>query len=188
MQTKKQIRKHMLALRNAMTAAQVTELSAKICAQLQDYLAKEAELHTNGVYGYYPHGNEVSLMVLYTWLLAQKIPLAFPRVCGDTMEFYRVTSMDDFSEGAFHIMEPNVSCKQADMENAICLVPGSVFDRSGNRYGYGKGYYDRYFALHKDLKRFGIAYAFQVEDTIPAEITDIQMHVILTEDKNIQII
>lgn len=181
METKKQIRKRLLAVRNAMSKETVKELSEKISRNLQEYFDKQTELKICGVYGYYPHGNEVSLMVLYMWLLERQIPLAFPRVSGDTMEFYQVTSMHDFDEGAFHIMEPKEHCRLAKMENAICLVPGSVFDNSGNRYGYGKGYYDRYFDLHKELMRIGIAYQLQIESTIPAEETDVKMHGLATE-------
>lgn len=183
METKKEIRKRLLAERNALPAEHVEEVSGKISANLQKYLKSQTDLKKKGVYGYYPHGKEVSLLKLYQWLLEQQIPLAFPRVSGYTMEFYQITSMEDFQEGAFHIMEPEQGCPQANFEQAYCLVPGSVFDRNGNRYGYGKGYYDKYFARHKELKPIGIAYEMQVQEEIPAEETDVKMQILATEAK-----
>lgn len=182
METKKQIRKRHLTERNALPKEAVQECSAKISRNLKSYLEGQSDVASHGVYGYYPHGNEVSLMELYTWLLEQQIPLAFPRVSGDTMEFYQVTSMEEFSEGAFHIMEPVQTCRQVDLKQAYCLVPGSVFDETGNRYGYGKGYYDRYFDIHKALHRIGIAYEIQLEKEIPAEETDVKMQILVTEN------
>lgn len=186
MQAKKVIRKRLLAERNALSVAYVEELSGKICVNLQKYLENQTDLKKKGVYGYYPHGKEVSLLELYQWLLEQQIPLAFPRVSGDTMEFYQITSMEDFKEGAFHIMEPEQGCSQVNFEQAYCLVPGSVFDRNGNRYGYGKGYYDKYFAWHKELKPIGIAYEMQVQEEIPAEETDVKMQILATEARLFQ--
>ncbi len=89
---------------------------------------------------------------------------------------------EDFEEGAFHIMEPRRSCSRADFSEAVCLIPGSVFDRKGNRYGYGRGYYDRYVSLHPNLYRMGIAYGEQVEDEILPERCDVPVHALATEE------
>lgn len=51
------------------------------------------------------------------------------------------------------------------------LVPGRAFDRSGNRLGRGKGYYDRLLAaLRPDARAatLGIAFSEQIRDAIPA--------------------
>ena len=183
MEAKKQIRRSHLAERNALSQEIVQQLSAKISQNLRQYLAAQSDIKSHGVYGYYPHGNEVSLLEIFAWMLEQQIPLAFPRVSGNTMEFYQVTSMEEFSQGAFHIMEPVQTCRQVDFQQAYCLVPGSVFDEMGNRYGYGKGYYDRYFDIHKNLYRIGIAYEIQLEKEIPAEETDVKMQMLITENR-----
>ena len=63
------------------------------------------------------------------------------------MDFYYIDDFMQLKEGAFHVMEPirkTVSGQFRDKQPVI--VPGSVFGRDGSRYGYGKGYYDRFFA------------------------------------------
>lgn len=167
--------------RNALDEGLARDLSREICRNLQNYLQGQKDLLSRGVYGYFPHGKEASLMHLYEWMLKQEIPVAFPRVDGERMDFYTITSMKDFREGAFHIMEPIAACSLVNFEEAYCLVPGSVFDRTGNRYGYGKGYYDRFFHRHPKLFRIGIAYEMQVEDVIWAEDTDVKMQMLATE-------
>lgn len=155
---------------------------AQICRMLQGYFTGYMEKARRfGIFGYYPLGSEVSLLPLYEWLLTRQIPLAFPRVSGNAMEFYRVVSMGDFEEGAFHVMEPLLHCQRAAWDRAYTLTPGSVFDRAGNRIGYGKGYYDRYFSAHPMLLRVGIAYERQIEEKIPAERMDVRMHTLVTE-------
>lgn len=183
MEIKKQIRSRHLTERQALSKDTVEEVSEKICENLREFFSEQKDLQVRGVYGYYPLGNEVSLLHLYPWMLEKQIPLAFPRVMGDSMEFYQVASLAEFQTGAFHIMEPAKECRRAEFETAFCLVPGSVFDKNGNRYGYGKGYYDRYFSIHKNLISIGIAYEIQVEDQIPVEPADIKMQMLATETK-----
>ena len=63
-------------------------------------------------------------------------------------------------------MEPDESCKRIGGEDAVVLVPGLVFDRKGNRYGYGGGYYDRYFARFPKLSRMAVAFEGQIEEQL----------------------
>lgn len=181
METKQQIRKRHLLHRNAMSKETAFKKSLQISEKLREYFFVRQMSGDICVYGYYPCQKEVSLFPLYDWMLEQKIPLAFPRVSGDNMEFYQVHSMQDFEEGAFHIMEPAEGLRLAESEYAFCMVPGSAFDRLGNRYGYGKGYYDRYFSVHRNLYRIGVAYENQIEERIPSERFDVKMQALATE-------
>jgi 5-formyltetrahydrofolate cyclo-ligase len=62
----------------------------------------------------------------------------------------------------------------------LVIVPGSAFDQSGNRMGYGKGCYDRFLPLLQEKAfKLGLAYEFQVLDVIPAEPVDVKMDEIL---------
>lgn len=181
METKQQIRKRHLRNRNLMPQEERQKWSGCICQHLIEYFTQTQIWEKCVIYGYYPHKSEVSLMELFQWLFTKKAFLAFPRVSGDTMEFYRVSSMADFCPGAFGIMEPSAGCEKAGKGQAVCLVPGSVFDRSGNRYGYGKGYYDRYFSGKRELYRIGTAFGSQVEEAVPSEDCDVKMHALVTE-------
>lgn len=181
-ETKEQIRKRHLLLRNQMSKEERFRLSKDI----SEHAHRLLEIGGNSgaevrVYGYYPLGSEVSLLFFYEYLLGQGIPLAFPRVCGMSMDFYQVFSLDDFKEGAFHVMEPEPSCQKAEWEDALCLTPGSVFDRTGGRFGYGKGYYDRYFEKYHHILRAGIAYGHQIEEKLPTEPWDLPMNYLITE-------
>ena len=71
--------------------------------------------------------------------------------------------------------------------DAVVLVPGLVFDRKGNRYGYGGGYYDRYFARFPKLSRMAVAFEGQIEEQLAVLPTDVRMHRIYTEEREYRI-
>ena len=62
----------------------------------------------------------------------------------------------------------------------VVVVPGSVFDRSGYRTGYGGGYYDR-FLENTDAIRVGVCFDFQLVDDVFPEEHDKRMDFIITE-------
>ena len=90
----------------------------------------------------------------------------------------------DFRLGAFGVREPAegdlnfVTPDQID----LVVVPGLAFDRRGGRIGYGKGYYDRLLSrLSSQVPRIALAFEFQVLDTVPQDVKDIQVDTIITE-------
>ena len=55
-----------------------------------------------------------------------------------------------------------------------------AFDKTGNRLGYGKGFYDK-LLKHVIGNKIGICYNFQLTDTLRSDIWDIKMTHIITE-------
>jgi 5-formyltetrahydrofolate cyclo-ligase len=168
--------------RNAMSREQVAEWSRHICDKI---LAAECYEKHSTIYGYYPLGNEVDCLPVLKQALLDGKNVALPRTktdCG--MEFYQISSLEQVKEGAFHVMEPVKNCPLVQAREGLVLVPGVVFDTKGARYGYGKGYYDRYFARFPELYRMGLAYANQMEEKLFVQETDIPVNIVVT-DKDI---
>jgi 5-formyltetrahydrofolate cyclo-ligase len=70
----------------------------------------------------------------------------------------------------------------------LVIVPGVCFDRSGNRLGYGAGYYDILLSHVKDKIPFvALAYEEQLVDTIPAEDHDVRVDIIVTDGHIIKV-
>ncbi|MGN0350492.1 MAG: 5-formyltetrahydrofolate cyclo-ligase [Roseburia sp.] len=168
--------------RQEMTPSEVETLSKKIC----DYLV-EADWYQKAemIFSYYPLGNEVSTLPFHKKIWEDGKILGLPRVNGDEMEFYRVEHVGDLEEGNFHIMEPISGCsliEPTDEKHLVVIVPGLVFDEKGNRYGYGRGYYDRFFAKHPGINhRYALAFEHQMEKELPVQETDVPMKRIYTE-------
>lgn len=62
----------------------------------------------------------------------------------------------------------------------LLLVPGLAFDTSGNRLGYGKGFYDRLLA-RASVPVVGVVPSQLIVPALPAEPHDVQMTHLLSE-------
>lgn len=174
---KRNLRTDMRQKRDSLSQAEIAQWSGQICKILQE---QEFFRDAEQICFYYPLGNEANLLPLAGRALELGKQAAFPRVHGNDMAFYRVSSLKEFSEGAFHVMEPPGSEKMR-VENALVFVPGLSFDSRGGRMGYGKGYYDRYFGGHSGCLKIGVCYEMQLIREVPCERHDIFMDAVVTE-------
>ena len=63
------------------------------------------------------------------------------------------------------------------------VAPGLAFDRSGGRIGFGGGYYDKLFSeLPKNTLLIGIAYNFQILDSLHQDFWDKKVQKVMTEN------
>ena len=84
--------------------------------------------------------------------------------------------------GAFHIEEPDGDDTADVAEMDLIIVPAVAYDRSGNRVGRGKGFYDRLLSRAKALT-VGVCYDFQLldEDEIETESQDVPVNFIIAD-------
>ena len=179
-QIKKKLRIKAKGIRKGLSVEERKQAAQMICSQLVEWFEKS---QISRVYCYYPLGNEANILELTRELLKKGIAIAFPKVFGEDMIFYEIHDFEyDFAEGSFHIMEP---CTEeiADWPDACVLVPGLGFDLAGNRLGYGKGYYDRYFSTHEYQKLIGVAYEASVFEQLPSQGRDLKMDFLCTEER-----
>src|SRR5437868_71433 len=64
----------------------------------------------------------------------------------------------------------------------LILVPGIAFTRNGGRMGRGFGFFDRFLA-HRAVAaiKIGIAFRFQIVDSLPLESHDVQLDLVVTD-------
>ena len=190
------LRKRLLEKRRSLPEERAAELSRQICQRAEaflqenffresfyqeNFLGENRAEKTENFLLYYPLGREVSLLLLYEKLTAAGKRCYFPVTKKEGIAFFMPKDMEDFQEGNFHVMEPRSRDNPFAGGEAVVFVPGSVFDRSGNRMGYGKGYYDRFLAGRKDLYKIGICYDFQWQDKISCQKWDVPMDAIISE-------
>ena len=94
----------------------------------------------------------------------------------------RLVSLDNLTRGAYGISEPKEFISVPTSEIDVALIPGIAFTASGDRLGFGKGYYDRFLKNFNGTK-IGIGYDFQITDKIPSDEHDIGMDMIITEKR-----
>ncbi len=119
----------------------------------------------------------------------QAVYLPVTRIHQRRLSVFPVKSMEDLVPGAYGILEPTGSSSPEISPSVLDLVivPGSVFDRRGGRYGYGGGFYDRFLAHDcPQAVRVALAFSFQVLDNIPLMPHDQLMDYIVTEKEIIR--
>ncbi|MBO7489549.1 MAG: 5-formyltetrahydrofolate cyclo-ligase [Bacteroidales bacterium] len=108
--------------------------------------------------------------------------ILLPCVNGDDLLLRRYTGSDSMQPGPqFGIPEP-VGPVFEDIEHVqMIVVPGVAFDRNRNRMGRGRGFYDRLLKSTPNAVKVGVAFSFQLFDTIPTEPFDVPMDVVISE-------
>lgn len=134
------------------------------------------------VYLYMDFRGEAGTVPLLCGLWNQGIHTAVPRTEGTELAFYEIRSLEDLESGYMEILEPKEGLPAARQPDALVLVPGLAFDREGHRMGYGGGFYDRFFEKEPTHPRWGLAYGFQMVESVPCEPWDISMDSVLTPD------
>ena len=179
--SKKEIRAEVKRRRREATAEQIRENSDAICKKflgLPEY--KNAEV----VFAYMDCKNEVETKKVIEQCWKDGKTIAVPKVFGEIMKYYVITSYDDLEEGYFGIPEPkHESLQEIVCEDGIMILPGVAFDVSRHRVGYGGGFYDRYLEAHPDMKKIAFAFEFQVFEEVPFEEFDRQLEKIITEKR-----
>ena len=168
METKRDIRKMMTALRAAMSEKERAEAGRIIAARL--FSSKVYE-DAGTVCCYASFGSEVPTEEIIEESLRRGKCAAVPKVTGkQKMKFALIHSMADLKAGFHGIPEPESWCRE---------IP-----KCGNRIGYGGGYYDSYLK-QADCIKVGVAFDFQCVEQIVPEVHDVPVDYIITEKEMI---
>jgi 5-formyltetrahydrofolate cyclo-ligase len=147
------------------------QLSAPIKQQLDDLLLIQfqqlaIDIPSNIIsYKIKNNSNEFDpkLVIDYCYIKNPDIKLSLPRMLPDfnsaAMVAEELGSSTQFFINAFGIPEPKGGSEISPERIDLVIVPLLCFDKSGNRVGYGKGYYDRFLKkCRKDCIKIGFSY------------------------------
>ncbi len=151
---KNEKRKHFLILRGLISK----ERKEKAAAKLMEMLATKGRILT-----FYSIGSEIDLFPLNSLLASQKRVMA-NRLEDGMLVPYHVESVNDLLISDLGILEPDPKKSRkailADID--LILVPALAFDKDGYRLGYGKGHYDRFLQITKDIPTAGVGFTEQL--------------------------
>lgn len=176
---KKELRAHIKSLKKQHSKEQLLEQSNHILAKLEChpfFIAAERVM----LYSALP--DEVQTQAfLEKWHLRKTIIL--PTVVGDDIVPVAYGKDTAFAVGDFNILEPQSEPYRGGFD--LIVVPGVAFDRKGNRLGRGKGYYDRFLSQHREVKRIGICFDFQLVEEVPSDPWDMRMDEVLSYERSV---
>ncbi len=193
-ETRHCLRRQMLERRKSLSETEWQARSAQIFQMLQTYSAIQ---HARVVHCYISSSarREVDTEPILTWLFSTAKTIFVPAVRGRSLHLARFQHLDLLQVAPFGLREPQnadvIDIAVDDFPTIdIVLTPLLACDRHGNRLGYGKGFYDRFFTQLAALGQFplkiGLAFSFQVIDRVPQfppdQHRDVPLDLIVTED------
>ena len=166
--TKKELRKTYNDKRNQLSPTQKEKLDDLILIQFQKLPLPY--LHTLLSFWPMQGKNEINTHAITDFLLFRNpgLQIAYPVTNFLTCEMKAILTNDDtdFKLNEYAILEPVSGDELPAKKIDAVLIPMLIFDKNGNRVGYGKGFYDRYLAnCKKDILKIGLSY-FEPEKTI----------------------
>jgi len=126
---------------------------------------------------YWPMLGEPDLLKL---AVSSKWSVAIPKIRGERMDFvrYEVGSPLEMSMSG-KLRQPSNNIKAVP---DIAILPGLAFSLSGDRLGFGAGYYDKYFAkIGTNITKIGVCFHENLYEGLPRESHDTKMDYIITD-------
>lgn len=98
-----------------------------------------------------------------------------------SMQHYILDAKTVFETNEWGIPEPVAGIEVSPLDIDLILVPLLIFDREGYRVGYGKGFYDRFFALCKhNVQRVGLSFFDPLSTIADKNEYDVKLTKVLT--------
>ncbi|HSI74742.1 MAG TPA: 5-formyltetrahydrofolate cyclo-ligase [Lunatimonas sp.] len=188
MRTKGEIRSLYIKKRKELGVLERQRLSQKIADQAKLYLLDNKWMEHIHVF--------LPIQKLYeinTWLLIQEMynlrRKVYTSVTDFEMNVMRTVSIDthsEFTTDKFGLPVPvNPLFIGEGQQMDLVFVPLLAFDLKGVRVGYGKGFYDKFFAtMNGEVRKIGLSY-FPAADLLPQESHDVLLNGCILPDQRL---
>ena len=186
----KELRKEKLELRDTLGKKQMDEKSEIIKESL---LQLDEVKRALNIFIYVSFRSEVKTVSTIEEFLKQSKKVTVPITYVKEKRLDAILIQDiskDLVPGYCGIPEPK---KDLCMSNIVrpgdidvIILPGSVFDERGGRFGYGGGYYDRFLESNPKATRIGLAFELQTVTEAPVQSHDEMLDYIITEKRIIK--
>lgn len=162
--------------------------------QIQDRLLQLPEVvEANVLFVYISFRSEVATLDLVDKLIemGKTVTVPITRVAAKRLDAVEITDREkDLEPGYCSIPEPTATlCGEKTVTPELIetiILPGSVFDLRGGRFGYGGGYYDRFVSKVDNAARIGLAFDLQIVDKAPLQEHDELLDLVVTERRVIR--
>lgn len=133
-------RKHWLSL------SENEYLVKKINEQLKQFIEQN---NFQNIATYFPLTRkfEIDISPVTSWILISGRSVSLPLINDNEMDMHKILSLDNLIEGPWQTRQPDNLCPVTPAGSLdLIIVPYAAIDFRGNRLGYGKGFYDKYYS------------------------------------------
>lgn len=183
-QQKADLRKQLKLTRDALPPARRREYSRAI----RERLLQLPEIRAAAsVFCFISYGSEIDTHPLLDQFLRDGKTVTVPKIIpARGMIAVPFSGWADLEPGQLGILTPRSEAAR-DAPVDVCITPGLGFTVDGGRLGYGRGYYDRWFAGHTAAARIAVGFECQILDALPTGPNDVPVTMLVTENRLILI-
>ncbi|WP_460295457.1 5-formyltetrahydrofolate cyclo-ligase [Clostridium sardiniense] len=183
---KKETRKNIIKQRDELDITVKEAMDNNIIEKL---MMNETYKSARGIFIYIGFGSEINTKIIIREALNSGKEVYVPKVIKKDMILIKIDSLENLVTSSYGILEPIGDKSDLDVNKLeLIVMPGVAFDKSGNRLGYGGGYYDKFLEQNKiECKKIALSYDFQVLEKLEVEEHDIKVDLIITENQVINI-
>jgi len=196
MEKKTEIRNDMQKILSSMDERWVSAASREVCTNLNTILETDLKDRIKCILAwtkFFPGEADLS-----SFIVSQlgKREVFLPRSLPDRSMTFIGIGKDwnlEAETGIYGIPEPKDGAGSTyNLEQAsetLVIVPGMAFDKTGNRLGRGKGYYDRFLSQLEmaSSAKVGVCWTIQMVERVPVSSHDVAMDWICNEENIISV-
>lgn len=168
-----------------LSSAEKLQYSIEILNQLKVWLSTREDITHFHLFFPIEKQNEIDTYIIKEYLEAnqKKVYTSIIKTKSLEMDTFLLNPHTLFEESTMGIPIPVKAEKVDTAALQVVLVPLLVFDETGNRIGFGKGYYDVFLKeLNPKVVKVGLSY-FLPEEKITPEEHDIPLDFCFTPEK-----
>ncbi|MDR2206821.1 MAG: 5-formyltetrahydrofolate cyclo-ligase [Flavobacteriaceae bacterium] len=154
--TKSELRKIYLEKRKNLSESEILRLSEKI---FENFISKFQPTENQNVHIFLSikKRREIHTPIFMDYFFENKIKVFVPKIVGNTLISIELTPETKFIVNSWGISEPETDEDSGVKNFDFVIAPLLYCDDFGNRIGYGKGFYDRFFAeINSNAKKIGV--------------------------------
>ena len=179
---KKDLRKIYLEKRMTLSKDEVNFLSEKI---FEKFILQFNIIENQKVSIFLPISkfNEINTLEFIKFLWSKKVNVFVPKIIDKDLISIKFTSETILIENSWGILEP-LSNQNEETVFDYVITPLLYCDSFGNRVGYGKGFYDKFFqTINSDAKKIGVNYFAPTDIIDDISELDVKLDYLITPDE-----
>ncbi len=179
---KKDLRKKYLEKRMTLSKDEVNFLSEKI---LDKFILQFNIIENQKVSIFLPISkfNEINTLEFIKFLWRKKVNVFIPKIIDKDLISVKFTPKTILIENSWGILEP-LSNQNEETVFDYVITPLLYCDSFGNRVGYGKGFYDKFFqTINSDAKKIGVNYFAPTDIIDDISELDVKLDYLITPDE-----
>lgn len=185
---KRELREEYLKKREDLSKAEIHRLNLDLFSEFKKLTLKNLRF----IHFFVPieKFTEPNTLPIIHWALKEhpevKIVLSRCSLETNLMEHF-VWDGQELLENRWGIKEPHTGTRVLSQQLDAVIVPLLIFDKEGNRVGFGKGFYDRFLGdCRGDCKKIGLSFFDPIDEIKDTDSFDVKLNLVITPSKTWQ--